>query len=156
MDLVNSTMMNTSPPVSHRDNWLWSTDNLAGGLFQEDSPHSQSQADPAPRALVHQHSPASASDFMSPTVAPTVSTDPSPVGRCFLDSVVNLQPNETTTSCSSAISMILSQNRLGLSLAQLQERLKPGLLAETTPTVPMAECRVQNKVLFQVLAEIAG
>lgn len=55
--------------------------------------------------------------------------------------------------CSTALSMIFRHNRKGLSLAELQKRLRPGM---RPPSEGSKECRIEESVLFRVLADIAG
>lgn len=74
------------------------------------------------------------------------------IERCFLETVVQFQPAETSTVCSIALSLIFRYNRKGLPMVELQKRLKPGMRA---PTGVSAECRIEDDVLFQVLAEIS-
>lgn len=73
------------------------------------------------------------------------------VDSCFLDTVVQFQTEETFTVCSKALSMIFRHNRKGLSMADLQQRLKPGI---RIPSEPSGECQIENSVLFRVLADI--
>lgn len=75
------------------------------------------------------------------------------VDRCFLDTVIQTQAGETATICSTALSMIFRHNRKGLSMAELQRRLKPGIII---PSDTSEECRVENSVMFRVLADISG
>ena len=72
--------------------------------------------------------------------------------RCFLDTVVQIQAGETSTVCSVALSTILRHNRKGLSMADLQQRLKAGI---RIPSGASKECLIENSILFKVLAEIS-
>ena len=74
------------------------------------------------------------------------------IERCFLDTVVQFQPGETSTVCSKALSQIFRHNRKGLPIAELQKQLKPGMRA---PSGASGECRIEDSVLFKVLAEIS-
>lgn len=73
--------------------------------------------------------------------------------RCFQDTVVDMPPSENVMVCSTALSMIFRHNRKGLSLAELQKKLRPGM---RSPSDDSTECRVDESVLFKVLADIAG
>jgi hypothetical protein len=74
------------------------------------------------------------------------------IERCFLDTVVKFQPGETSTICSIALSLIFQYNYKGLSMAKLQTQLKPGMRA---PSGASGECRIEDSVLFKVLADIS-
>lgn len=77
------------------------------------------------------------------------------VDQCFLNTVVNLASSteDSSTVCSSALSLIFRHNRKGLSMAALQEKLRPGMKAASESS---GECRIEDSVLFQVLAEISA
>lgn len=76
------------------------------------------------------------------------------IDQCFLDTVVNLtSAEESSTVCSSALSLIFRHNRKGLSMAALQEKLRPGMIAASGAS---SECRIEDSVLFKVLAEVSG
>ncbi|KAF2771903.1 hypothetical protein EJ03DRAFT_11024 [Teratosphaeria nubilosa] len=72
--------------------------------------------------------------------------------RCFLDAPISCEGSDSTTTCSSAITLLLRNNRKGLSITELQRRLEPGMVA--APNIN-AECRLQNDILFSVLADIS-
>lgn len=90
--------------------------------------------------------------FTSTAAEHNLSADHQSIERCFLDTVVNLQPVETSTVCSLALSLIFRHNRKGLSMAELQKQLKPGMRAALGAS---GECRIEDSVLFQVLADIS-
>ena len=60
--------------------------------------------------------------------------------------------SEDTTLCSLAFSIIMSNNRKGYSLTELDSRLRAGY---TSGSMSVDNCRVNNKLLFSVLAEIS-
>lgn len=60
-------------------------------------------------------------------------------------------PSESTTACSIAFSMVLTNNKRGYEFIDLESRMRAGY---QYGNVPGEECRVLNKVLFEVLAEI--
>lgn len=74
------------------------------------------------------------------------------IERCFLDTVVQLPSSETSMVCSIALSLIFRHNRKGLSMAELQKTLQPGM---RTPSGTSEECRIEDSVLFKVLAYIS-
>ena len=59
--------------------------------------------------------------------------------------------SSTTTLCTTAFSLILESNRKGLSATDLDLKLRVGYRFSATP---LESCRVDNQVLFDVLAEI--
>ncbi|KAF2106199.1 hypothetical protein BDV96DRAFT_337192 [Lophiotrema nucula] len=63
-----------------------------------------------------------------------------------------LKAVENTTLCSLAFSLITTNNRKGIDPMQLEVRLRAGYRPGPTPS---DGCRVDNKVLFTVLAEIS-
>jgi hypothetical protein len=65
---------------------------------------------------------------------------------------VDQYSSDCSTACSIAFSMILSNNKRGYKLIDLESRMRAGY---QNATIPGEECRVLNKVLFEVLAEIA-
>lgn len=75
------------------------------------------------------------------------------IDRCFLDTVVQFQAGETSTLCSIALSMIFRHNRKGLSIAELQQRLKNGIRIRSGVS---KECRIENSILLNVLADISA
>ncbi|KAK0892790.1 hypothetical protein LTR91_022203 [Friedmanniomyces endolithicus] len=88
---------------------------------------------------------------------PTAQLSPSTVtesslDRCFLETAMNFRPGKTSTACSVAITMVLQHNRKGLSLAELNDRMKSGFVAAKDPST---ECKVWNTTLSQVLADIS-
>ena len=74
------------------------------------------------------------------------------IDRCFLDTVVQLQSGETSTACSIALSLIFRYNRKGLPMAELQKMLKPGMRSSSGDS---GECRIEDSVLFKVVADIS-
>ena len=60
--------------------------------------------------------------------------------------------SDSTTACSIAFSMVLSNNKRGYELKDLESRMQAGY---QNAVVPGEECRVLNRVLFEVLTEIA-
>lgn len=62
-----------------------------------------------------------------------------------------LDDNTATTLCRTALDMIAQHNRKGYSFKDLEVRLCRGYQPEASEG---ADCRVQNSVLFSVLAEI--
>lgn len=58
----------------------------------------------------------------------------------------------TTTLCSVAFSMIVKNNRKGYSQPELDLKLRAGYKCGLSAS---GACRVENKILFQVLAEIS-
>ena len=73
--------------------------------------------------------------------------------KCFLNTVIRVQPGEDSMPCSKALPWILQNNVKGLTVAQLQDRLQPGILCQAGSE---SDCRVKNSVLFKVLAEVAS
>jgi hypothetical protein len=71
---------------------------------------------------------------------------------CFSDTVVQVFPGETSMVCSMALSLIFRNNYKGLSMAELQRHLQPGMRA---PSGPSGECRIEDSVLFRVLVDIS-
>lgn len=59
--------------------------------------------------------------------------------------------SDTTTLCSWAFSLVLKSNLKGYSAADLNLKLRAGYKHGVTPT---EGCRIDNKVLLNVLAEI--
>ena len=59
--------------------------------------------------------------------------------------------SDTTTLCSWAFSLVLKSNVKGYSAADLELKLRAGYRHGVAPT---EGCRVDNKVLLGVLAEI--
>lgn len=59
--------------------------------------------------------------------------------------------SDLTTACSIALSMVIQHNKRGLSTTELESRLKAGY---RSAEVSNEDCRILNKVLFSVLAEI--
>ena len=74
------------------------------------------------------------------------------IEHCFLDTVVQLQSGETSTVCSTALSLIFRHNRKGLPMAELQKMLKPGMRPSSGDS---RECRIEDSTLFKVLANIS-
>ncbi|OAL53466.1 hypothetical protein IQ07DRAFT_361496 [Pyrenochaeta sp. DS3sAY3a] len=60
--------------------------------------------------------------------------------------------SDTTTLCSSAFSLVLKNNLKGYSAADLDLKLRMGYRCGATPS---EGCRVDNKILISVLAEIS-
>lgn len=74
------------------------------------------------------------------------------IERCFMDTVMHFEPSETSTVCSKVLPLVFRHNRKGLTMAELQQRLEPGMRSATGGC---GECRVDDNVLFKVLAEIS-
>lgn len=62
------------------------------------------------------------------------------------------KPENLTTPCSLAFSLITKNNLKGFSAAELDIKLRVGY---RKALMPSEGCRVDNKVLFSVLAEIS-
>jgi hypothetical protein len=60
--------------------------------------------------------------------------------------------SDTTTLCSLAFSLVLKNNLKGYSAADLDLKLRVGYICGATPS---EGCRVENKILINVLAEIS-
>lgn len=71
--------------------------------------------------------------------------------RCFLGAVAAGSHIETSTICSTAISLVSRNNHKGLSKAELHTQLQPGMRPSDEV---YGECRILNNILFQVLAHI--
>ncbi|KAF2865889.1 hypothetical protein BDV95DRAFT_585297 [Massariosphaeria phaeospora] len=63
----------------------------------------------------------------------------------------NAIPLDNTTLCSLAFSLVMVNNRKGYSTTELDIRLRAGYRPGSEPS---DGCRIENKVLFSVLAEI--
>ncbi|OJJ99140.1 hypothetical protein ASPACDRAFT_120280 [Aspergillus aculeatus ATCC 16872] len=62
--------------------------------------------------------------------------------------------NDTdTTVCAVALELVMSYNTKNLSISELDLRLRAGY---RSARVPWEGCRVDNQVLFAVLAEVIG
>jgi hypothetical protein len=59
--------------------------------------------------------------------------------------------SDTTTLCSLAFPLVLKNNLRGYSAAELDLRLRVGY---RLGSAPLEGCRIDNKILFTVLAEI--
>jgi hypothetical protein len=59
--------------------------------------------------------------------------------------------SDTTTLCSLAFPLVLKNNLKGYSAADLDLRLRVGY---RLGAAPLEGCRIDNKILFTVLAEI--
>lgn len=73
-------------------------------------------------------------------------------GCCVMDAAVPLSDSESTTVCSLALSMVFQHNKKQLTLIELNEKLRFGFRKALKP---FQECRVENRILFEVLAEIS-
>jgi hypothetical protein len=71
--------------------------------------------------------------------------------KAFSNAVTVDDVSDTTTLCSWAFSLILKNNLKGYSAADLDLKLRAGYRHGATPT---EGCRVDNKVLLNVLAEV--
>lgn len=60
-------------------------------------------------------------------------------------------PSDSTTACSIAFSMVMSNNKRGYKFIDLESRMRVGYQKSMAPG---EECRILNKVLFEVLADI--
>ncbi|KXL44489.1 MAG: hypothetical protein FE78DRAFT_429906 [Acidomyces sp. 'richmondensis'] len=106
-------------------------------------------ADPATTFLVNNIGPGNtgpAEHHFSP------SHDVERMERCFLDTVVQVQPGENRTVCSIALAMIFRNNRKGLSMGELQRRLLPGMKGSSSFS---SECSIEDSILINVLADIS-
>ena len=82
------------------------------------------------------------------------------LGQLTMDTLMTKAPSnavatehtsDTTTLCSWAFSLVLKSNMKGYSAAALELMLRVGYRYGATPT---EDCRIDNKVLLGVLAEI--
>lgn len=71
--------------------------------------------------------------------------------EAFSNAVTADDVSDTTTLCSWAFSLVLKSNLKGYSAADLDFKLRAGYKHGVTPT---EGCRIDNKVLLNVLAEI--
>lgn len=60
--------------------------------------------------------------------------------------------SDLTTSCTIALGVITQNNTKGYSTAELESRLLPGYLMAQGAN---EDCRIRNRVLFEILAEIS-
>jgi len=60
--------------------------------------------------------------------------------------------SENTTLCSLAFSIVMNNNRKGYNATGLDLKLQPGYRCGTKVS---EGCRIENKILFSVLAEIS-
>jgi hypothetical protein len=60
--------------------------------------------------------------------------------------------SESTTLCSVAFSLVMSNNRKGYNSTDLDVKLSSGYIYNTAAS---GGCRIQNNILFSVLAEIS-
>ncbi|KAH8706903.1 hypothetical protein GQ44DRAFT_777725 [Phaeosphaeriaceae sp. PMI808] len=72
--------------------------------------------------------------------------------EAFSNTIPAEDVSDTTTLCSSAFSLVLKNNPKGYSAADLDLKLRVGYRCGATPS---EGCRVDNKILFNVLAEIS-
>ena len=72
--------------------------------------------------------------------------------EAFSNAVTAEDVSDTTTLCSWAFALVLKSNLKGYSAADLDIKLRVGYRNGATPT---EACRVDNKVLLNVLAEIS-
>lgn len=91
---------------------------------------------------------------------PTASSTPATLrsvqpndGFCAWHTVMRMDDysSDRTTACSIALSMVIQHNKRGLSTTELDSKLKVGY---RSAEVSNEDCRILNKVLFSVLAEI--
>ena len=71
--------------------------------------------------------------------------------KAFSNEVTVEDVSDTTTLCSWAFSLVIKSNLKGYSAADLDLKLRVGYRHGATPT---EGCRIDNKVLLSVLAEI--
>lgn len=71
--------------------------------------------------------------------------------EAFSNAVTVEDVSDTTTLCSWAFSLVLKSNLKGYSVADLDLKLRAGYRHGFTPT---EGCRIDNKVLLNVLAEL--
>ena len=67
------------------------------------------------------------------------------------DASENTMSSDNTTLCSLAFSLIMNNNRKGYDVAEIDLRLRAGYRYGSAPS---DGCRVDNKILFSVLADI--
>lgn len=91
------------------------------------------------------------------STASSISETPHPMqpdnGFCAWHTVMRTDDygSDRTTACSIALSMVIQHNKQGLSTTELDFRLRAGY---RSAEVSNEDCRILNKVLFSVLAEI--
>lgn len=71
--------------------------------------------------------------------------------KAFSNAATADDVSDTTTLCSWAFSLVLKSNLKGYSAADLDLKLRAGYKHGATPT---EGCRIDNKILLNVLAEI--
>ena len=73
---------------------------------------------------------------------------------CSTDDVLQNEgyTSDGTTACTIAMSVIIQNNAKGYSTTELELRLLPGYLMTQSDN---EDCRIRNRVLFSVLAEIS-
>ncbi|KAF2621317.1 hypothetical protein BU25DRAFT_416225 [Macroventuria anomochaeta] len=131
------------PQVTTRDNQTKHT----AGPFSNVSASKQGSLDSAQKDV-----PLSWELFDFPAAPTSVSESmDSLMTRAFSDAVTVENVSDTTTLCSWAFSLVLKNNLKGYSTADLDLKLRVGYRHGATPT---EGCRVDNKVLLNVLAEI--
>lgn len=72
--------------------------------------------------------------------------------RAFSNALTAENISETTSLCSWAFSLVIKNNVKGYSAADLYQKLCAGYQFGATPT---EGCRVNNKILLGVLAEVS-
>lgn len=70
---------------------------------------------------------------------------------CLLNASVPVSESDSTTLCSIALQMVFQHNKKRLTMSELDQKLRCGFRKASEPA---QECRVENHVLFNVLAEI--
>ena len=129
---------------------------LATGSPDEALPHAAERfASPGPQALVP-YTTNSSLEVTNPEAGPPVQLDQQTLWTpCLWNGSMQSSSScssESTTGCSIAFSMLLSNNSRGYTLSDIDERLQAAYRQDNS----VAEgCSVLNKVLFQLLSEIS-
>jgi hypothetical protein len=72
--------------------------------------------------------------------------------NCFMRSAFQILPEGSSTTCTKALSLIFHLNRQGWSIANLQERLKAGIVQASADG---EQCHIRDDILFEVLTKIS-
>lgn len=87
----------------------------------------------------------------NPGLAEITPTEQPSNACCLTDADVAPAENDSTTLCSIALSLVMQHNKKRLTTTQLDDRLRVGYRGASNPA---QGCRIQNNVLFSVLADI--
>jgi hypothetical protein len=79
-------------------------------------------------------------------------TEDTPAAEALSNTMPAGDISDTTTLCSLAFSLLLKNNLKGCSIADLDLKLRVGYRHGATP---YEGCRIDNKILLRVLAEIS-